>query len=158
MEWELENTAAALIDDYLRRYRPLLPHATSDWLFPSKTRDDRPRGKKGLGSAITREIHSLVGVRMTPHQFRAFAGALILERNPHAIEDLRIILGHSTTETAMIYYARWAPKEAVARFNAQLSAERRKTRLMADAAFARGMGRRARGGVTRGGSAQRSTP
>ncbi|CAH0150415.1 hypothetical protein [Roseomonas sp. CECT 9278] len=155
LEWTLEDTSAALLDDYVRLYRPLLPHAVTDWLFSSKTRDDGPRGKKGLGTAITREIHSLVGVRMTPHQFRAFAGALILERNPHAIEDLRLILGHSTTETAMRYYARWAPKEAVARFNAQVTVERRKTRLVADAAFARSPGPLGHRGPARRGPGRR---
>lgn len=149
LEWTLQNDAAEVLEQYVRAFRPLLPHADTDWLFPSKVRGTSPRGKGGLSKAITREIHTLVGVRMTVHQFRAFAGALILEDNPHALEDLRLILGHTGIETAMIYYKAWAPKEAVARWNALIATKRRETKLVANAAFARSMGPLSIGGGRR---------
>jgi integrase len=136
-EWPLERDSAALLEEFVRAFRPLLPHAASDWLFPSKVGEDRPRAKGGLRCAILKGIHSHVGVRMTPHQFRALAGAFILEDNPHAIEDLRLILGHSTLEMSLRYYAAWAPKDAAARLGRLISTKRRETKWIADAAFAK---------------------
>lgn len=52
---------------------------------------------------------------MSTHQFRALADAFILGANPHAIEDLRLVLGHTTFDTSMRFYASSAPKGAVAR-------------------------------------------
>jgi integrase len=134
-EWPLEKDTAALLADYVSRFRPILPNASGTCLFPSKVRTDRPRSKNGLGKAITTAIHKHVGVRMTTHQFRAFAGALLIEDNPHAIEDLRLILGHSTLATALAYYKAWAPKDAAARFGRLISSKRRQTRLVAEAAY-----------------------
>lgn len=151
-DWPLEKDTARLLADYIAIYRPLLPNAESDWLFPSKTRGDVPRTKDGLGKSVTDAIHKHVGVRMTVHQFRAFAGALILDENPHGLEDLRLVLGHSTLETALIYYKAWAPKDAAARFGRLITTKRRQTRLLAEAAF--GSARRRRKSLRNGGRGQ----
>jgi integrase len=149
-DWPLEKDTAQLLAEYIAIHRPMLPNATGDWLLPSKTRGDAPRTKGGLGKAITAAIHHHVGVRMTVHQFRAFAGALILEENPHALEDLRLILGHSTLATALVYYKAWAPQEAAARFGRLITTKRRQSRLLAEAAFASPR-RRGKPTSTRGG-------
>jgi integrase len=137
IEWALDSDTRQVLGEFVNHYRPLLPNANSDWLFPSKTYDDRPRNKGSLGNAISLAIHRNVGVRMSTHQFRALAGALILGENPHAIEDLRLVLGHTTFDTSMRFYASWAPKGAVARLSKVITTERRRTRLIADAAFAK---------------------
>ena len=54
-EWPLEKDTAQLLADYVSLYRPALPHASGDWLFPSKDHDDRPRTESGLGKAIKRD-------------------------------------------------------------------------------------------------------
>lgn len=137
IEWALDADTSAVLEAFIRHYRPLLPNAGSDWLFPSKAHLDQPRHKGGLGNAISLAIHRSVGVRMSTHQFRALAGAFILGANPHAIEDLRLVLGHTTFDTSMRFYASWAPKGAIARLTEVLTTERRRTRLIADAAFAK---------------------
>ena len=54
---------------------------------------------------------------MNPHLFRAFAGALILADNPHAIDDLRAVLGHMGFETAFRHYRALSARGAAERLN-----------------------------------------
>jgi len=133
IEFPLEADSIALIRDYLDDFRPALPNADTEWLFPGQAGRDRPRNKTSFGTAISQTIHEHVGVRVNPHAFRAFAGALILEANPHAIDDVRAVLGHSSFATAMVYYRRNSQKEAAGRLSDMLACHRRATRLLAGA-------------------------
>jgi len=124
IEWPLERSTSDLIATYLRDFRPLVAHPSSDWLLPSRDHADRPRDKSTLGTAITDVIHEHVGVRMNPHLFRAFAGALILEENPHAIDELRDVLGHWGFETALKHYRLVSAKGAAQRLAGLISRKR----------------------------------
>ena len=135
VEFPLTDETVALIRDYLENYRPALPNDDTNWVFPGQTSADRPREKASFATAITEAIHEVIGVRVNPHAFRAFAGALILERNPHAIDDLRAVLGHSSFETALMFYRRNAQRAAAIRLSATVSQERRKTKRLAEAYF-----------------------
>ena len=135
VEFPLTDETVSLIRDYLENYRPALPNDDTNWVFPGQASADRPREKASFASAITEAIHEVIGVRVNPHAFRAFAGALILERNPHAIDDLRAVLGHSSFETALMFYRRNAQRAAAIRLSATVSQERRKTKRLAEAYF-----------------------
>jgi hypothetical protein len=63
--------------------------------------------------------------------FRCFAAALILEDDPHAIDDIRAILGHDTFETALTYYRRREQRAAAERLSATLSRSRQDSSLRA---------------------------
>jgi hypothetical protein len=127
--------AIALLRGYMDGHRPALPHASAVWLFPGQASPDAPRHKGSFGQAITGAIEQYVGIRLNPHAFRAFAGAIILEADPHAIDDVRAILGHRCFETAMIYYRRSSQRAAANRLSATLARERRATKLSASAHF-----------------------
>jgi integrase len=135
LEVPLQSETIALIRTYLDRHRPLLPCPDSPWLFPGQGGPDRPRHKGAFGQAITEAVEQWVGIRLNPHAFRAFAGAMILEANPHAIDDVRAILGHSCFETAMIYYRRCCQRDAANRLSATIAGERSSTRLNAAVHF-----------------------
>jgi hypothetical protein len=124
IECPIERQTADLLAVYVRDFRPLLAPPGSDWVFPSREHADRPRDKAGFGTAITQAIHEHVGVRMHPHLFRSFAGALILSDNPHALDDLRAVLGHMGFETAIRHYRSASTRGAAERLNRLVAARR----------------------------------
>jgi integrase len=144
IEWPLERAIADLIARYISVFRPLIARPGSDWLFPSRDHSDRPRDKTTFSTAITDTIHEHVGVPMNPHLFRAFAGALILAENPHAIDDLRAVLGHRGFETALIHYRAVSARGAAQRLNGIVAGKRAATRSGATAAFTGPHGQRRR--------------
>ena len=129
IEIELVRESIDLIREYIDGLRSNLPNAGSNWLFPGRGNSENPRHKGAFGQAITETIESYIGLRVNPHAFRAFAGAMILERDPHAIDDVRALLGHATFETALIYYRRNSQREASKRLSATLSRKRQDTKL-----------------------------
>lgn len=137
IDWPIGSDVAAVIDDYVRDFRPLIATGTSTWLFPSRDHSDRPRSPGGLSKAISGTIYEAIGIRMHVHLFRAFAGALALEDNPNAIEEVRQLLGHRTMATALQYYTSLNARRAARRLDERLTRQRKITRLAA-AAFFRG--------------------
>ncbi len=135
--WPIPADTSALLEEYCRKFRPLLKHAGTSWLFPNRDHADRPRAPSGLSASVSAAIHRYIGIEMNLHLFRAFAGAQILAENPGALEDLRLVLGHRGLETALSYYATVQPKTAAQRLNALTTRKRVETRSLAAAAFAR---------------------
>lgn len=125
LEFLLEGDSLRLLRDYLDHYRPLLTHAAGVWLFPGHASAAAPRNKNSFGRAITDAVHQHVGVRMNPHAFRCCVGAMILEANPHAVDDVRAILGHAGFETAMKYYRRFETRGAAQRLSQTIAQQRR---------------------------------
>ena len=103
LEFPLEPYLTHLIDEYVFDYRPsLLRGSNEDWLFPGARADSK--GKNCLSHQITGRIFKATGLRMTVHQFRHAAGALILMRRPGEYELVRKILGHRRLSTTMAAY------------------------------------------------------
>ena len=90
-----------------RRIRPRLPAAllrgrNEDWLFPGQR--GGAKGKVSFSGQITERIYKATGLRMTVHQFRHAAGALILQRRPGEYELVRRLLGHRNVQTTINSY------------------------------------------------------
>ncbi|RAI54585.1 site-specific integrase [Roseicella frigidaeris] len=96
-------------------------------MFPNRDGTALPRNKGGFSEAIADAIHEHIGVRMTVHDFRAFAAALILADHPHAIEDVRALLGHAGFEIALRYYRRTNRQGAAHRVSEGISTRRRRS-------------------------------
>jgi hypothetical protein len=128
----------AVIDTVVTEYRAFIGGAASEFLFASRDYDDRPRAATRLGTAMTEAFREHVGIELSPHLFRALAGKLILDENPGAIEEIRLLLGHTTFNTAMQYYISHQPQRAALRHDARMSTLQRRTRALARAAFAGG--------------------
>jgi len=124
LEVQLEGDSARLLRTYIEEYRPLLTHAAGPWLFPGELGADRPRHKDSLGRAMCEEVRQRVGVRMTAHSFRSIVSDLILSKDPHAIDDVRNILGHSGYGTAARHYRRSETQGAARRLAANISGQR----------------------------------
>jgi integrase len=57
-----------------------------------------------LSSQVTKRIQRATGLRVTVHQFRHAAAALILKAKPGNYEYVRRILGHRNIQTTINFY------------------------------------------------------
>ena len=69
LEYPLDPETTSIIDEYMRLHRPRSMNGHDhDYLFPGKARDQKLT--RGLGEQISGRLWKLLGVRITPHQFR----------------------------------------------------------------------------------------
>jgi integrase len=103
LDYPLEQSVTDLIDEYVNDFRPALMRSSNeDWLFPG--REGGTKGKICLSGQITDRIYKATGLRMTVHQFRHAAGAIILLRRPGEYELVRRLLGHRNVQTTINAY------------------------------------------------------
>jgi integrase len=103
LEYPLEEYVSRVIDAYVHDFRPgLLRGSNEDWLFPGQRGGHK--GKISFSGQITKRIYQATGLRMTVHQFRHAAGALILKHRPGEYELVRQILGHRSVQTTINAY------------------------------------------------------
>ena len=89
------------------------------------------KGKITFSGQITHRIFKRTGLRITAHQFRHAAGALILQKNPGNYELVRLMLGHRDVQTTIRCYAGLKEIEAARIFGKII---RRRLSLTMDAA------------------------
>jgi integrase len=103
LDYPLEQYLTRLIDEYVHNFRPTLVRGSNeDWLFPGQRKG--AKGKISFSGQITQRIYKATGLRMTVHQFRHAAGALILQRRPGEYELVRRLLGHRNVQTTINAY------------------------------------------------------
>jgi integrase len=103
LETVFDAELTALIDDYIHNHLHLLLRGFNEpWLFPGLR-----GGHKGfatLSVQITKRIQKVTGLRLTVHQFRHAAAALILRAKPGNYEYVRRILSHRNIQTTINFY------------------------------------------------------
>ena len=103
LEFVFKDYLTRLIDEYIHDFWPtLLRGRTEDYLFPGLS--DGAKGKISFSVQITKRIYKATGLKMTVHQFRHAAGAIILKNRPGEFELVRQILGHRSIATTMRCY------------------------------------------------------
>jgi Phage integrase family len=103
LEYALDEYITALIDEYVHDFRPtLLRGRNEDCLFPGLR--SGAKGEVSFSGQITDRVLKLTGLRITSHQFRHAAGAIILQEQPGNYELVRLILGHRSVSTTMRCY------------------------------------------------------
>ena len=103
LEFVFKEYLTRLIDEYVHDYWPtLLRGRKEDYLFPGMR--DGAKGKISFSVQITKRIYKATGLKMTVHQFRHAAGAIILKNRPGQFELVRQILGHRSIATTMRCY------------------------------------------------------
>ena len=103
LEFPLDEILTTLIDEYVHEFRPaMLRGRNEDWLFPGQ----RGGAKQSLsfGTQIVNKIYKATGLRVTIHQFRHAAGALLLKKYPGNYELVRRVLGHRNITTTINSY------------------------------------------------------
>jgi hypothetical protein len=103
LQFVLKEYLTELIDEYVQDFWPtLLRGRKEDYLFPGWHKG--AKGKVSFSVEISRYIYKATGLKMTVHQFRHAAGALILKNRPGEFELVRQILGHRSIATTMRCY------------------------------------------------------
>jgi hypothetical protein len=103
LEYALDEYITPLIDEYVHDFRPtLLRGRNEDYLFPGMR--SGAKGKVSFSGQITKRVLKLTGLRITAHQFRHAAGAIILQEQPGNYELVRQILGHRSLSTTIRCY------------------------------------------------------
>jgi integrase len=103
LNYPLPPGVTELIDEYVHDFRPaLLRGRNEDFLFPGQRQG--AKDKVSFSGQITKRIYKATGLRMTVHQFRHAAGALILKHRPGEYELVRQLLGHRNVQTTINSY------------------------------------------------------
>jgi integrase len=82
-----------------------------------------------LSQQIRRALAHWVGIDMTPHQFRHFAGRVMQQHSPGAFAAIAQLLGHKDVRTTIGYYAELDTLSAGRQFDAFLEVERDNARM-----------------------------
>jgi hypothetical protein len=103
LQIKLDEKATALINEYVHDFRPALVRGNNaDWLFPGEAGNHKE--KISFSTQIVDRIQKSTGLRITVHQFRHAAGALILNHRPGEYELVRRTLGHKSIQTTIRFY------------------------------------------------------
>jgi hypothetical protein len=103
LEYALDEYMTPLIDDYVHDFWPtLLRGRNEDCLFPGLR--SGAKGEVSFSGQITKRVFKATGLRITAHQFRHAAGAIILQEQPGNYELVRQILGHRSLSTTIRCY------------------------------------------------------
>jgi integrase len=103
LEYPLEPYVTRMIDEYVHNFRPIvLRGRNDDWLFPGQC--GGAKRSNLFSGQIKQRIYQTTGLRMTVHQFRHAAGALILQARPGEYELVRRLLGHRNVQTTINAY------------------------------------------------------
>jgi integrase len=103
LNYKLRDELTEIIDEYIHDFRPaLLRGRNEDWLFPGQRRGHK--NKICFSGQITNRIYRATGLRITVHQFRHAAAAMILQRQPGAYQIVQLLLGHRNADTTLRAY------------------------------------------------------
>ena len=92
-----------MIDKFIIEFRPHFGQGQQiDWLFPRENGEHRSSSHASV--AIAALLERDVGLRVTAHQFRHAAAAMILKAEPGNYEFARRVLGHRNIATTQRFY------------------------------------------------------
>jgi Phage integrase family len=103
LQFKLDETGTALLNEYVHDFRPaLMRGSNADWLFPGESGEHKE--KISFSTQIVERVQKSTGLRITVHQFRHAAGALILKHRLGEYELVRRMLGHKSIQTTIRFY------------------------------------------------------
>src|ERR1700722_6458226 len=103
LQFKLDANVTALVNEYVHDFRPALVRGSNaDWLFPGEA--GAHKEKISFSTQIVDRVEKSTGLRITVHQFRHAAGALILKHRPGEYELVRRVLGHKSVQTTIRFY------------------------------------------------------
>jgi integrase len=115
LEFPLDEHVTALIAEYVHDFRPTLLRGSNDrWLFPGENGSHKTLSM--FSEQITATILKATGLRLTAHQFRHAAAAVMLREEPGNYEWVRRVLGHKSIQTTINFYIGLETTQAAERF------------------------------------------
>jgi len=141
LETVFDADLTELIDDYIQNHLHVLLRGSNEpWLFPGVNGDHK--GLATLSSQITKRIQKATGLRITVHQFRHAAAALILRVKPGNYEFVRRILGHRNIQTTINFYIGLETAQATQEFGEMIGSQLRFEPELTEMTMFSPMGRR----------------
>lgn len=110
LRFELAEPTVALLEEYLAEWRPTLTEVPGDWLFPGP--DGGAIDPRTMAADIQRQSKRVLGVPISPHQFRHISAESFLLLHPDKLDLISDHLGHRDRNTTRYYYARSKQKQA----------------------------------------------
>jgi integrase len=98
IEFEMSPALLGMIDTLIA----LQPG--SPWLFPS-AKGDKPINATYVSARVPKLLLRELGIEMNLHMFRHFAAFVFLDSRPGHYEEVRRLLGHSSTSSTLDAYA-----------------------------------------------------
>lgn len=98
IEFEIPPPLLSMIDTYIA-HRPASP-----WLFPGRDGEE-PLNAAYVSTRVPKLIRQELGVALNVHLARHLAAFIFLDNLPGHYEEVRRLLGHSSTGTALDFYA-----------------------------------------------------
>ncbi len=114
---ELPPESAALVETYIRRFRPLLDQKGSTALFPANRGGTPHKSRLTLSKQISGCVYREIGARIHAHGFRHLAAMVHLRARPEQVELVAQVLGHNSTRMLRTHYAEWQSEEAFRLFD-----------------------------------------
>jgi integrase len=115
LEYPLNADLTNLLNEYVHDFRPNLVRGSNErWLFPGQ--EGGYKNAISFSTQIVKRIHKATGIRITVHQFRHAAAALILKHDPGNYEFVRRLLGHRSIQTTIDFYSGLENIQASERF------------------------------------------
>lgn len=105
LTYPLSNDVTRFIDLYIHEFRPvLLRGSNTPLLFPGGKGDGAAKLTTTLSEQIAGLTDREIGLRITAHQFRHAAAAIILKNQSGNYELVRRVLGHRNIQTTINFY------------------------------------------------------
>jgi len=104
LDFPLGKTTIALLDLYLKVYRPLLLKGKRDQGSLFISWNGAQKTEAALSAQITKFIKFHAGYHLNPHAFRHLVGLIFLRAFPGEYEPVRQLLGHKDIRTTINFY------------------------------------------------------
>ncbi len=115
LEFVLDEHLTSLIHEYVHQHRVALLRGSNElWLFPGESGGFKTPSM--FSDQITQAVQKATGLRLTAHQFRHAAAALMLQHDPGNYEWVRRVLGHRNIQTTINFYIGLETTQASERF------------------------------------------
>lgn len=150
LDWPVPPRSAALIDEYISKFRPAVADVDNPYVFPGED-GAGARSYTGLSGRLTRLIADYCEVDVHLHLVRHLAAWRYLKEYPGRYEDVRRLLGHRDIRTTQAFYIAFESEASAVRFDGIILREKQATRTIAAAAWA-GRRKARRGGKAPGGT------
>ena len=119
LDFPLGKKTTEIIDQFIDVFRPHLGDGhRGDWLFPGD--NGKPRSSAHASVSIAKRLEREIGLRVTAHQFRHGAAAMVLKAQPGNYEFARRILGHRNIATTIRFYTALESFKAAEVFGAMM--------------------------------------
>jgi integrase len=115
LEYPLPPESVALVECYIREFRPHLTSTRNTALFPGIAGGSK--NQAFFGDQISRTVRAQTGLRVHPNLFRHISAKLYLDAEPGAYEVVRRVLAHRSIDTTTAFYTGLETSAAVRHFD-----------------------------------------